>query len=212
MTSGNSLDYLDDILVKIGEPIGDSSILPSWKLSNVASSKVTVILSGDGADELFFGYERFQAIAKNHWLWNYPFHLRYFIRGLDRLLLNDKYINECVLANCPGDSHFGLHSKQTGDFYDHLVPGLKNISLPENYNIYKYSNPKSKNELLHLIRKAEFYGMLQKTLAKVDRASMANSLEVRVPFLKKDLVENVVKTGISIHSPMKKEKKFYLTF
>ena len=207
MTSGNSLDYLDDILVKIGEPIGDSSILPSWKLSNVASSKVTVILSGDGADELFFGYERFQAIAKNHWLWNYPFHLRYFIRGLDRLLWNDKYINECVLANCPGDSHFGLHSKQTGDFYDHLVPGLKNISLPENYNIYKYSNPKSKNELLHLIRKAEFYGMLQKTLAKVDRASMANSLEVRVPFLKKDLVENVVKTGISIHSPMKKRKK-----
>ena len=38
---------------------------------------------------------------------------------------------------------------------------------------------------MHLIRKAEFYGMLQKTLAKLDRASMANSLEVRVPFSKK---------------------------
>ena len=103
-------------------------------------------------------------IAKNHWLWNYPFYLRYFVRGLDRLLLNDKYINECILASCPGDSHFGLHSKQTEDFYDHLVPGLKNILLPENYNIYKYYNPETKNELLHLIRKAEFYGMLQKLL------------------------------------------------
>ena len=42
---------------------------------------------------------------------------------------------------------------------------------------------------------------------------MANSLEVRVPFLKKDLVEKIVKTGISIHSPMKKRKKIsYMTF
>ena len=47
----------NDILKKVGEPFGDSSILPTWKLSHTASSKVTVILSGDGADELFFGYK-----------------------------------------------------------------------------------------------------------------------------------------------------------
>ena len=64
MTSENSFSYIDDILRKAGEPFGDSSILPTWKLSHTASSKVTVILSGDGADELFFGYERFQSIAK----------------------------------------------------------------------------------------------------------------------------------------------------
>ena len=207
MTSENFLEGIDDILMKAGEPIGDSSILPTWKLSNIASSKVTVILSGDGADELFFGYERFQSIAKNHWLWNYPFYLRYLVRGLDRLVFNDKFINECVLSSSPGDSHFGLQSKHTNAFYDWLVPGLKNVSLPVDYDIYQYSNPKTKNELLHMIRQAEFYGMLQKTLAKVDRASMANSIEVRVPFLKKSLVEKVVKTGIETHSPMEKRKK-----
>ena len=207
MTSENFLDRLDDILTKAGEPIGDSSILPTWKLSNIASSKVTVILSGDGADELFFGYERFQSIAKNHWLWNYPFYLRYLLRGLDRLVFNDKFINECVLSSTPGDSHFGLQSKHSKDFYNKLVPELKNVSFPDDFDIYQYSNPKTKNELLHMIREAEFYGMLQKTLAKVDRASMANSIEVRVPFLKKNLVEKVVGTGVEVHSPIEKRKK-----
>ena len=207
MTSENSFNYIDDILRKVGEPIGDSSILPTWKLSHTAASKVTVTLSGDGADELFFGYERFQSIAKNHWLWNYPFYFRYFLRGLDRLLFDDKFINECVLSPSPGDSHFGLHSKQAKDFYNQLIPGLRNIHFPDNFGLYKYSNPKTKNELLHIIREVEFYGMLQKTLTKVDRASMANSVEVRVPFLKKNLVENIVKTGIEVHSPMKQRKK-----
>ena len=54
--------------------------------------------------------------------------------------------------------------------------------------------------------------MLQKTLAKIDRASMANSIEVRVPFLKKNLVEKVVKTGVNIHSPMKQRKKSFMTY
>ena len=75
-------------------------------------------ITGDGADELFFGYERFQSIAKNHWLWNYPYYIRYFLRGLDRLVFNDKFINECVLSSSPGDSHFGLHSKQSKNFYN----------------------------------------------------------------------------------------------
>ena len=64
MTAENSLDYLDEILIKAGEPIGDSSIVPAWKLSNAASSKVTVILSGDGADELFLDMKDFNLLQK----------------------------------------------------------------------------------------------------------------------------------------------------
>ena len=64
MTAKNSIALLDKILISAGEPIGDSSILPTWILSNIASSKATVILSGDGADELFFGYNRFNLLPK----------------------------------------------------------------------------------------------------------------------------------------------------
>ena len=96
MTAKNSVHFIDEMLTDIGEPFGDFSLIPTWKLSKKAAETVTVILSGDGADELFFGYERFRSIAKNHWLWKYPYVIRYLTRGFDRLLFNDKFINECV--------------------------------------------------------------------------------------------------------------------
>ena len=211
MNANNSLDALEKAVAAAGEPIGDLSILPTWEVSKLASSRVTVALSGDGGDELFFGYERFRSIAKNHWLWSFPYPLRFLIRGLDRMFVNDKYVNECVLAKTPGEAHFGLHSRFPIGLIEDLVPSLSNISLPENFDTYEYSKPREIDELLHLIRRAEFYGMLQKTLAKVDRASMAHSLEVRVPFLKKTMIEKVTNMGVNVHQPMTERKKILYT-
>ena len=207
MTAENSIEYLDKALISVGEPFGDHSIIPSWKLSNMASSKVTVLLSGDGGDEIFFGYERFRSIAKNYWLWNYPFFFRYLVRGIDRLVSNEKYINECILSSTPGEAHFGLHSHQSKNLINELIPSLSTVTFPDIFNLYKYTKPDSVNKLFHIMRRVEFYGMLQKTLAKVDRASMANSIEVRVPFLKKKIIEQVIKTGIQVHQPMTTRKK-----
>ena len=207
MNAVNSIEALDRSIYSAGEPIGDFSIIPTWEVSRLASKSVSVVLSGDGADELFFGYDRFRSISKNHWLWFWPYQFRYLIRGLDRLVFNDKYINSCALSKTPGKAHFGLQSRFPVSLLDKLIPNLTNISLPNAYNTYDYKNPKSIDELYHLIRRAEFYGMLQKTLTKVDRASMANSLEVRVPFLKKTMIENVIKMGVRVHQPYKGRKK-----
>ena len=59
------------------------------------------------------------------------------------------------------------------------------------------------------MRKAEFYGMLQKTLMKVDSASMAHGLEVRVPFLNKNFIERILKIQIGRHQAHK-DRKFLL--
>ena len=87
MTAENSIALLDKILISAGEPIGDSSILPTWILSNIASSKATVILSGDGADELFFGYNRFQSSCQKPLALELSFLFKIFLRGIDRLIL-----------------------------------------------------------------------------------------------------------------------------
>ena len=208
LNSNNAIDGLEKSVLSTGEPLGDLSILPTWELSKMASKKVTVALSGDGGDELFFGYERFQSIAKNHWLKKLPYSMKYLLWGLDKLTLNTSYINDCILYKSPGEAHFGLNSRFPDDILNNVIPNLKKITFPEEYKNYDYTSPNDINELFHRIRKAEYYGMMQKTLAKVDRASMAHGLEVRVPFLKKTMIEKVISLGISIHQPQKLRKKF----
>ena len=70
-----------------------------------------------------------------------------------------------------------------------LFPGLSGVIQPEDWNVYEYGDPKGERDLLWKMQHAEFYGMMQKTLRKVDLASMENSLEVRVPFLQKSFIE-----------------------
>ena len=70
-----------------------------------------------------------------------------------------------------------------------IFPYLKDVEYPFVNNNYDYPNTKNEMELIQYMRHAEFYGMMQKTLRKVDQASMANSLELRVPILKKSFIE-----------------------
>ena len=56
-------DLIPDVLGRLGEPLGDASILPTYLLSKYTREHVTVALSGDGGDELFAGYDPFKALT-----------------------------------------------------------------------------------------------------------------------------------------------------
>ena len=183
-----SLSYWDEAMQSIHEPIGDFSLLPTFLVSKLAKNHVSVALSGDGGDELFFGYERFQSVAKNIKFQHYPKLAKKMIYAADRYTLNKKYVNEVLLANKQSLAHQGLHTRFRNDDILKLNADLKEINLPSNFDVFNYNNTKNKEELLANMRYAEFYGMMQKTLRKVDLASMENSLEVRVPFLDKRLI------------------------
>jgi len=99
-----------------------------------------------------------------------------------------------------------LHSRFSKDWRNRLFPDLKDVYASESYEIYEYKIS-NKEDLLHQMRKAEFYGMMQKTLRKVDLASMDHSLEVRVPFLRKSFIESSLQYPISLSLGKGKKKQ-----
>ena len=193
MNGENALTLLDEINKCFTEPFSDLSLIPTNYVSKIAKKDVNVILSGDGGDELFFGYERFWSIAKNLKIQILPYFLKYSLYGVDKIISGNKYINSNCLFENQGDAHYNLHKRFNNLDMDKIFPSLKDILIPESFDIYRYKKPKNNLELLQLMRYSEFYGMMQKTLRKVDMASMNNSLEVRVPFLNKTFIESTLK-------------------
>ncbi len=189
LNSRKVVDVFSEISSSITEPFADFSIIPTFIVSKIAKKNITVALSGDGGDELFFGYERFWSIAKNLNIQNFPYFIKYILYGFDKILFNNRNFNSaCLFAN-QGMAHFHLNSRFINKDLNEIAPYLKNIFLPEGYSVYDYPKQKNQLNLLNHMRIAEFYGMMQKTLRKVDLASMANGLEVRLPFLKKSFIE-----------------------
>ncbi len=193
MCASNAASIWSEVMRCIHEPIGDFSIIPTYLVSRLARQHVTVALSGDGGDELFFGYERFWSVAKNIRVQGWPWPVKAGLYKLDQWLSGNRHVNDVVLSATQGEAHQALHSRFPAMRIDRLFPHLAGVNLPDNYRTYDYGLQGSLPHLLQQMRRAEFYGMMQKTLRKVDLASMENSLEVRVPFLKKSVIEASLK-------------------
>jgi asparagine synthase (glutamine-hydrolysing) len=191
MDAAAASSIINKVTSAIKEPFADFSIIPTYLVSKLAREDVTVALSGDGGDELFYGYERFWSIARNRRYSFIPKAARYAVYGADKLLFKNRHVNSNWLQG-PGVAHQQLHSRFSEKAIFDIFPELGVVSAPT-VDVYQYGNGEKEIDLLIAMQKAEFYDMMQKTLRKVDLASMAVSLEVRVPFLKKSFIEASLK-------------------
>ena len=181
--------HFEAVMDCLKEPMADFSIIPTFLVSRLARKKATVALSGDGGDELFFGYERFWSVAKNISFQHYPWLIRAGLYKWDKWKHANKHLNSVLLMPSQASAHRALHTRFPRQWLLKLFPDLSRTGTPDAYHTYEYANTKDPVVLIQRMRKAEFYGMMQKTLRKVDLGSMGNSLEVRVPFLGKKMIE-----------------------
>jgi len=165
------------------EPFADSSALPSLLLNKVTKQYVTVALSGDGGDESFIGYEHFDSLVRNKRIMDIPYILRKFIAnsGLLKLFRMDSY----RIKNA-------LHTKSRNDFIENIF-SRKGFLLNEKKQEYMkhYQGYKSWSNIF-LQKAADLNIKLwleNDSNVKVDRASMAYSVEVRSPFLDYRVIE-----------------------
>ena len=198
----DDFDIVKNLSKHYGEPYSDASMLPTYLLSEFTKEKVTVALSGDGADELFAGYDRYLVMKYMKQINKLPYGLRKPLfasiakilpnaqdeRGklgkIQRILKicasrkNEQYLN--VINRFPENSKQGV--------YGNL---LQQENLKPTNNIFEeLLSATSANDEVEKISELDFNSYLYgDILTKVDIASMATSLEVRSPFMDHRVIE-----------------------
>ncbi|MCB0027274.1 MAG: asparagine synthase (glutamine-hydrolyzing) [Anaerolineales bacterium] len=187
MSSNDAMDAMQAVMAAQHEPFADFSILPTYFVSRFARSELTVALSGDGGDELFFGYERPLSLLQSGADFRWPKLVRMGLYGAGKYGLGPRR-NSVILADSPGDYYFQVNGRLRPPDMRRLAPGLN--GLPGDFDLYDYpAGGFDKHELAYFSRYVEFYGQLQRGLKKVDMASMHCSLEVRVPLLDREVID-----------------------
>jgi asparagine synthase (glutamine-hydrolysing) len=181
----DAVEILDDVVSACGEPFGDFSIFPTLLVSRLARQEFTVMLSGDGGDELFWGYaHRFGHLMAGVSEFRYPRSLR-LIRDITRRLVGvsptGSFRHETL-----GDWQRAAHSRLPEKWLARVFPGRS--PWPADYRVFDYDGY-HRDDAAQWLRWNEFVGHLNGVLLKVDRASMYNSLEVRVPLLDRDVID-----------------------
>jgi asparagine synthase (glutamine-hydrolysing) len=196
------LANLEDLPRLLDEPLADASILPTYLLSKMTSEKLKVALSGDGGDELFAGYPTYQAHKLVTYFDSLPDSLKDAARSLalslpvsDTNISFDFKIKQFLRgAGVSSEIRFFrwmggfIDGEKKELLSDDLKTALRHHNSYEDIFSYISESGLSKDMERILYLSMKLY-LQDDILVKVDRAAMANGLEVRCPLLDQEFVE-----------------------
>lgn len=213
----DAIDLMNKVIKNLDEPFADVSTLPTYLVSEFAREHVTVVLTGDGGDETFGGYDQYQANQMMNTYQKLPnFLIKKTIPSVAKRLKpspQKKGMKNKIKRFVDGASqpdrfehmrwmiYYTEDEKQTL-FSSHVLKNLNNIDSYGSVRTY-FENNKGKDRLAKALYLDTKLYLVDDILTKVDRMSMANSLEARVPLLDHTFVEYVA----TIPSSMKINKK-----
>jgi asparagine synthase (glutamine-hydrolysing) len=189
---------VEHLTSSLEEPFGDSSMLPTYYVSQMARQHVTVALSGDGGDEMFAGYDRYRIHANRRVFETIPEWARRFYRDsvfprLPRNMRGRKFSYNVSLPwrerYVDGLSFIPAFERDYPILSEDFRGILRRSDDPQNVLRRSFAEAPAHDpvsEILYVDTKTYLVGDI---LSKVDRMSMLNSLEVRVPILDHEFVE-----------------------
>ena len=181
---------LPNILYYMDEPLADPSAIALYFVTKIASENVKVSLSGEGADEIFGGYNIYQEPLTQEWYYKIPYWIRFGIgkiaslfpkkRGINFLIrrgqkLEDRFVGNAFIFN-KGEIKRIMKTKPRTKGYTELTKKY-------------YEKVEDKDEITKMQYIDFNFWLIGDILLKADKMSMANSLEVRVPFLDRPLID-----------------------
>lgn len=187
ISGADALGMLDEVADAYPEPFGDYSSFPTLLVSSLAVGQVKAVLSGDGGDELFWGYPRFAKVRRARRWFALPTRVRQGAYVATKPLPVHRRPARGVMFPSLGDWYLDAHSGLRARDFAAFAPSIG--ALPDDFTGFDLRGCPTDDELLQWVRANELRYHLPMILAKVDRASMHRSLEVRVPLLDLELVD-----------------------
>ncbi|HXC62016.1 MAG TPA: asparagine synthase (glutamine-hydrolyzing) [Nitrospiria bacterium] len=189
----NVLDILEDLTWHLDEPFGDSSAIPTFMVSKMAAEHVTVVLSGDGGDELFAGYDKYVVEEREKRKYGFlPRPVRKMLGTVGRMIpegvRGHNFLNHLSLPDLERylDSCTLFRNEQKKKLFRAEVFDLFSTKDRRGAGYFSRVNG-------HWLSTMQYWDLNDylplDILTKVDRMSMAHSIEVRVPLLDHKLVE-----------------------
>jgi len=190
----------------IGQPFADPSLLPTAVVSQTAAQHVKVALSGDGADELFSGYQRYTSRAILHWYNKLPAKIKKNVESVIRAIPEPHQHHSASLIK---KAHlFADISNRLDSETPYIAPLYFSKNEFEKLSIGDWSKghtipseleETALDDISRMMYADTLVYLPQDILLKVDRASMAASLETRAPFLDHQVVELALSLPVNWH-------------
>ncbi len=189
ITSDEFWDAVPTVQYHMDQPLADPSCIALYFVSKLASEHVKVVLSGEGADELFGGYQVYRN-PMNHKLYQtvFPYPLRKLIRNIAKRMPDIKGRDYLIRATDPLEEDF-IGNAFLYD-YKQKAELLKDPSIatrPQDITRRFYTRARKYDDVTKMQYLDINLWLVGDILLKADRMSMANSLELRVPFLDKEV-------------------------
>jgi asparagine synthase (glutamine-hydrolysing) len=206
----DAIEVLPKLAWEFDEPFADSSAIPTFYVSKMAREQVTVILSGDGGDETFAGYQRYLWANDMHrydWL---PHFVKKTLFGIPSTILPEGVKGKGMLRHLskdPFERYAGLNTFREPQYLENLLTKAvlseaikRQNGRPDNYTyLKKYYDQQKSSDYLTKIQYVDTKTYLaEDILTKVDRASMFSSLETRAPLLDHEVLELAAKIPSSM--------------
>lgn len=181
---------LSNIMYFMDEPLADPSAVALYFVTKVASENVKVSLSGEGADEIFGGYNIYQESFVWPWYYKIPYGVRKVVgaiagvlpahRGLNFLVRRGKKLEDRFVGNA-----FIFDNKEIKKMlaFKPETKGFRELTEPY------YEKVSDKDDVTKMQYIDFNFWLIGDILLKADKMSMANSLEVRVPYLDRPLID-----------------------
>lgn len=190
ITKKEYFDKISDIMYYMDEPLADPSCIALYFVANIASQNVKVALSGEGADEIFGGYNIYAEPYTWVWYYKIPYPIRKLIGSCASIFKHKRGINFLIRRGQK------LEDRYVGNAF---IFNNKEVKKILSYKPYKkgyqeftkeyYDKVKDKDDVTKMQYIDFNFWLIGDILLKADKMSMANSLEVRVPYLDRIVID-----------------------